>query len=131
MAAIPLLLLPFLLVNALIFMVDGGLAAQIFSATLPSGAAFVLTAGDLAVLLGLVTLYFEILKSTRTGNSQIVDHALSLTLFIVALLEFLLAKAAGTTSFLLIMLMMLIDVIAGFTVSISVARRDVGFSRPN
>jgi hypothetical protein len=131
MAAFPLLLIPFLLVNVLMFMVDGGLTAQMLTATLPSGAAFSLTSGDLAVLTGLVFLYFEILKSTRTGTSSILDHVMSLTLFVVALLEFLLAKSAGNTPFMLIALMMFIDVIAGFTVSISVARRDVGFTRAN
>jgi steroid 5-alpha reductase family enzyme len=128
MAAFPLLLIPFLLINVLIFFVDGGLAKQLFTATLPSGSALNVTAGDLAVLVGLVFLYFEILKSTRTGQSSIIDHALSLALFVTALLEFLLAKGAGNMPFLLLTIMTLIDVIAGFTVSISVARRDVGFS---
>ena len=131
MAAFPLLLIPFVLINVLMFTVDGGLSAHVFSATLPSGASFILTAGDLSVLVGLVFLYFEILKSTRTGNSSILDHVLSLTLFVIALLEFLLTAVAGNTPFLLISLMMFIDVIAGFTVSISVARRDVGFTREN
>ena len=131
MAAFPLLLIPFVLINVLMFTVDGGLSAHVFSATLPSGASFTLTAGDLSVLVGLVFLYFEILKSTRTGNSSILDHVLSLTLFVIALLEFLLTAVAGNTPFLLISLMMFIDVIAGFTVSISVARRDVGFTREN
>ena len=131
MAAFPLLLIPFVLINVLMFTIDGGLSAQVFSAALPSGAKFTLTAGDLSILVGLVFLYFEILKSTRTGNSSILDHVLSLTLFVIALLEFLLSAAAGNAPFLIISLMMFIDVIAGFTVSISVARRDVGFTRGN
>jgi hypothetical protein len=130
MAAFPLLLIPFLLVNILMFTLTGGLSTQIFTATLPSGASFILSAGDLAVFIALVFLYFEILKSTRTGTSSILDYVLSLTLFVVALLQFLLAKFAGNTPFLLITMMMFIDVIAGFTVSISVARRDVGFTPP-
>jgi steroid 5-alpha reductase family enzyme len=129
MSAFPLLLIPFLLINVLMFFVDGGLTKQIFTATLPSGSAITITAGDLSVIVGLVFLYFEILKSTATGAASIVDHALSLALFVIALLEFLLTKAAGNTPFLLLMMMTLIDVIAGFTVSISVARRDVGFTR--
>lgn len=129
MAAFPLLLIPFILINVLMFAVDGGLSAQVFNATLPSGANLILTAGDLSVLVGLVFLYFEILKSTRTGTSSILDHVLSLTLFVVALLELLLSAAAGNAPFLVLALMMFIDVIAGFTVSISVARRDFGFTR--
>ncbi len=129
MAAFPLLLIPFILINVLMFTVDGGLSAQVFNAALPSGAKLILTAGDLSILVGLVFLYFEILKSTRTGNSSIIDHVLSLTLFVIALLELLLSPAAGTGPFLVLALMMFIDVIAGFTVSISVARRDFGFTR--
>ena len=129
MAAFPLLLIPFILINVLMFTVDGGLSAQVFNAALPSGAKLILTASDLSILVGLVFLYFEILKSTRTGNSSIIDHVLSLTLFVIALLELLLSPAAGTGPFLVLALMMFIDVIAGFTVSISVARRDFGFTR--
>jgi hypothetical protein len=131
MAAFPLLLIPFALINALMFFSDAGLSAVWLSATLPSGAILAITAGDVAVIVGLAFLYFEILKSTRSGNGSILDHALSLVLFITALLEFLLLSRAGNTPFLLIMLMCLIDVIAGFTVSISVARRDVDFVRNN
>ena len=129
MAAFPLLLIPFILINVLMFTIDGGLSAQVFSVALPSGTELTLTAGDVSILVGLVFLYFEILKSTRTGNSSILDHVLSLSLFVIALLEFLLSAAAGNAPFLIISLMMFVDVIAGFTVSIAVARRDVGFTR--
>ena len=129
MAAFPLLLIPLLLVNALMFMTEGGLGTQVLSMNLPSGALFSLSAGELAVVIGLVFLYFELFKSTRTGNSSILDHVLSLSVFVLALVEFLLLKAAGSAPFLLLLLMCFIDVIAGFTISISVARRDVGFSR--
>ena len=131
MAAFHLLIIPFVLMNALMLLVDGGLALKIMTITLPSDAVWVLSSGDAVVAIALVFLYLEIFKSTRTGNSSILDHVLSLTLFVIALLEFLLAPAAGNTPFLLIALMMFIDVIAGFTVSISVARRDVGFTREN
>lgn len=129
MAAFPLLLIPFILINVLMFTIDGGLSAQVFSVALPSGTELTLTAGDVSILVGLVFLYFEILKSTRTGNSSILDHVLSLSLFVIALLQFLLSAAAGNAPFLIISLMMFVDVIAGFTVSIAVARRDVGFTR--
>ena len=45
MAAFPLLLIPFALLNILMFFVDGGLSQVWLSASLPSGGAFVLTAG--------------------------------------------------------------------------------------
>lgn len=129
MAAFPLLIIPFVLMNALMLLVDGGLALKIMTITLPSDAVWVLSSGDAVVAIALVFLYLEIFKSTRTGNSSIVDHVLSLVLFIVMLMEFILVKGAGHSTFFLLMLMALIDVISGFTVGISVARRDVGFTR--
>lgn len=128
MSSFPLLLIPFLLLNLLLF-AGGGLAVPLFDGTLPSGAQWVFSRADGIALLGLVLLYLEILKSTRTGNASIVDHVLSLALFVVCLLEFLLVQGAGHSAFLLLTAMCLIDVIAGFTVSISVARRDFGFNR--
>jgi steroid 5-alpha reductase family enzyme len=129
MSNFPLLLIPFLLLNALLLFTSAGLGVPLFDGTLPSGAVWVFTRADAIALLGLVLLYLEILKSTRTGNSSIIDHVLSLALFVVCLLEFLLVKGAGHSAFLLLTAMCLIDVIAGFTVSISVARRDFGFNR--
>ena len=80
--------------------------------------------------IGLLFLYFEVLKSTRTGTASILDHVLSLALFVVCLLELLLVARAANSAFFLLTIMTLIDVISGFTVSISVARRDIGFSEP-
>jgi hypothetical protein len=91
---------------------------------LPSGADFFLTFGDLFVSLGLVALFFEVIKSARLGTGTIVDHMLSTATFIVALIVFLLVQAFGTPAFLMLTLMSLVDVMAGFTVSIFSARRD-------
>jgi hypothetical protein len=51
-----------------------------------------------------------------------------MVLFVVALLEFLLVPACGTSVFLIITALTLIDVIAGFTVSLSTARRDIAIT---
>ena len=94
------------------------------AATLPSGAAWSLSVGDLLILAGVALLFFEIVKASRSRRAGI-DHALSMVLFVVALLEFLLVRGCGTSVFLIITALTLIDVIAGFTVSISTARRDI------
>jgi hypothetical protein len=101
------------------------LARSMLSITLPSGTAWTLTTAQLLLALGLVALYFEILKSTRA--SQIFDHILSLVAFIISLIAFLLAPRLGTSDFLLLLLMQLIDVIAGFSVSLTAARRDITY----
>ena len=91
---------------------------------LPSTAEFYLKVGDLFVLAGLVALFFEIIKAARLGAGTIVDHMLSTATFIVALVEFLLVPFCGTSTFFFLMVMALIDVVAGFSVSILSARRD-------
>jgi hypothetical protein len=48
-------------------------------------------------------------------------------LFILCLVEFLLFPAFATSTFFLVTLMVLLDVLAGFIVTIVAARRDVDF----
>ncbi len=91
---------------------------------MPSGAKLVLTVGDALVLAGLAALFFEVIKSARPRAGTVVDHILSTAVFIVALVEFLLVPFAGTASFLLITVIMLVDLVAGFSISIFAARRD-------
>ena len=126
LASFPLLIIAVAIYNVLIFVTGTQIDASALSLPMPSGQPLALSVGDLIVALGLVLLYFEIFKSTRTGVSSIVDHVLSTGLFVACLLELLLLPGMATATFLLITLMTLIDVIAGFTVTISSARRDFG-----
>ena len=84
-----------------------------------------LTPGDLLLLLSLILLFVELLKSTSTGRSAIANHALSLVVFIVCMFEFLLFAPFATSVFFLITVMALLDVLAGFIVTIVTARRDI------
>ncbi len=96
--------------------------------TLPmiSGVRWVLTQGDAILLLSIVFLFLEILKSTSTGTSTIINHAISMMLFILCLIEFLLAPNFATSTFFILMSMTLLDVLAGVVVTIVSARRDFG-----
>ena len=113
-----------------------GLAGQwmdseslIWDGMLPSGTEFYLKIGDFFVLAGLVALFFEIIKAARLGAGTIIDHMLSTATFIVALIEFLLVPYCATASFFFLMIMSLIDVVAGYSVSILAARRDFSVGR--
>ena len=101
----------------------------IWDGVLPSGGEFYLKVGDIFVLAGLVALFFEIIKAARLGAGTIVDHMLSTATFIVALVEFLLVPFCATATFFFLMLMSLIDVVAGYSVSILSARRDYSVTR--
>lgn len=125
---IPLLIVPLAIYN---LMLIGGdiqqlLATDLFSLHLLSGAQWTYGVGDAMLTLGLFTLYVEIFKSTRTGTASVLDHSLSMLVFIVFLVEFLVVSGCGTSTFFLLGLMSLIDVVSGFTVSIVAARRDFG-----
>lgn len=101
-----------------------------FLVGLPSGVTWRPTWGDAVILLGLVTLNIEIFKATRTSNVSIVDHTLSTFAFIAFLISWMIGSwtvgPKGDSTFLFLTVMSFIDVIAGFTITISAARRDFG-----
>lgn len=129
---IPLLVIPFILYNLGLAGMVGNSAdpfgGTIFSMTMMSGGQFTMTMGGLIILVALVLLFFEIMKSTRTSNASVVDHLLSTFVFVAYLVEFLLVRGAATQIFFTLMVIALIDVLAGFSVSIRSAGRDVSFN---
>jgi hypothetical protein len=86
---------------------------------------------DFMIGLGMILFLFEMLKATRYSRSTIIDHMLSMVVFVIFLIELLVVPGAGTAMFLLLTLMSLLDVVAGFTVTISTARRDIAFGGDN
>ena len=131
LGSIPLLAISFVLYNiAAVFGGSGGapLESEMFSMNMMSGGQFALTTGDLLIVLSLVLLFVEILKATRSNNASVADHMLSTGVFILFLVEFLLVSSAATSVFFILMAMALIDVVAGFSVSIRSAGRDVTYN---
>ena len=70
------------------------------------------------IVVSLVLLFIEVLKATRTGSWSVIDHMLSMFVFVAFLVEFLLVRDAATQVFFILMVIAFIDVIAGFSVSI-------------
>ncbi|MBF0271061.1 MAG: hypothetical protein HQL98_03140 [Magnetococcales bacterium] len=101
---------------------------RLLTLALTSGAQLTFTLSDVLILVGVAALYIEIFKATRSGTESIVDHLFSMVVFVVFLVEFLIFKPAGTILFLTMTVMSLLDVVAGFTVTISTSRRDIGRS---
>lgn len=130
-ASIPLLIIPFILYNLGLAGIFGGgdhpWSQTLFSLTMMSGGTWSMTLADLMVLIGLFFLFVEIMKSTRTSNASVVDHLLSTFVFVAFLIEFLLVSGAATSLFFVLMMIALVDVLAGFSVSIRAAGRDVNF----
>ncbi len=130
-AHIPLMLVPFALYNLGLAGVFGSGGApwgtEIFSVTMMSGGVFSMGWGDLLVLVALLILFVEVLKSTRTSDASVLDHLLSTLVLIAFIVEFLLVREAATSLFFTLMLIALIDVMAGFSVSLRASSRDVNF----
>lgn len=127
--AIPLLVFAFVLYNAIVLFGSADpnavLNKSIFTVTLLSRGVWTFTWGDFILVVTLILLFIEIVKSTFTTTSTLIDHALSMVVFIAVGVEFLMVPQAATSIFFLILVATLIDVIGGYTIGIRVARRDL------
>ena len=94
-----------------------------------SGDIWHFSLGDLLVLVALMMLFVEIVKATRTTAREIINHALSMLAFVVAIICFITLKGFSTSTFFLITIMSLFDVVAGYTISIVAAEHDLGLGR--
>src|SRR3984957_9642543 len=127
----PLLLLPFAVYNMNAFLTPGvSWTAPVTTVQMMSGQDWVLTWGDVLLAFAVVLLWVEILKSTRIGPRSVMDHILAMALFIAMLVEFLLVKQAGTSTFFLLMIIALVDVLSGFIVGMRSAQRQVEIEGP-
>lgn len=122
--SVPFIILSVIAYNAIVFMTGAPLDTTIFEAPMLSGSLWIFTLSDLIIAGTLFLLFIEILKATRTNGNSLVDHALSTVVFIICIIEFLVVPEAATSLFFFITLIALIDVIAGFSVTIRAARRD-------
>lgn len=122
--SIPFLVFSVIAYNAIVFMTGTPFDTVAFEIPMLSGVIWIFTLGDMLIAGTLFLLFIEILKATRTSGNSLVDHALSTIVFIVCLIEFLVVPEAATSLFFFITLVTLIDVIAGFSVTIRAARRD-------
>lgn len=128
----PLLLLAVVLYNLLaaIHGFDGVGTDTLLAYHVPvkmfSGQVWKFSVGDLVVVVSLGLLFVEVVKATRTTAVEVINHALSMLVFIVALVEFITLPAFATSPFFFLVIMALFDIVAGFTISIVAAKRDLG-----
>jgi hypothetical protein len=130
-AAAPLLLLPVAAYNILALVLGGALsatdvgarlAAPVFEMRIASGGVWPVSLADLLLAGALIVMFIELVKSSHDRRVAIVNHGLSIVLFVACLAEMLLAAAFATSTFFLITLMVLLDVLAGFIVTIATTR---------
>jgi hypothetical protein len=114
MVGFPLLLIPLAVYNIIVFLMPGvSFADPLIKLTLMSGAEWQVTLSDILVALGIVLLLFEVIKGARPGAKYLTDHLLSLIVFGAAAAEFVLWPKFGNSTYLLLVLLALVDFLSG------------------
>jgi hypothetical protein len=129
----PLLLIPLVIYNivAFIFRLPNDIwTAPAATVHMMSGGEWILTWEDILIAFSIFLLWVEIVKATRVGMRSVMDHILSMALFIAVLVEFLLVREAATSTFFLLVAIALVDVLAGFVVVIRSSRRQIEIEGP-
>lgn len=102
------------------YLIKTGFAVPMFS-----GDSWFFSIGDFITTLGLVFLFIELVKSSSSAAPTLVNHAFSMLTFMLALVLFIVAPGFTNSVFFMLMLMLLLDVMAGFIITTVSARRDL------
>jgi len=121
---LPLLAVAIIVYNVMAFLTGPAFDTNLLSVTLISGAVWDINVSDALLTFGLVLLFLELISATRTGTSSVVNHGLSMVVFIACLVEFIVLPQFGTSTFFFLTLFTLLDVVGGYTISFMTARRD-------
>jgi hypothetical protein len=122
----PLLLVPFAIYNIIAFLMPGlSWTGALTTVHMVSGGEWSMSIGDMLIAFSVVVLFGEMMKATRIGIRTVVDHGLSLLLFLAMLVEFILVKQAATATFFLLLVIGIVDVMGGFAITLRSAQRDL------
>lgn len=129
----PLLTVSLILYTVLSFALSSATApwydAEAFVVQLMSGDAWRISAGHIFLVFSMALLFVELVRATRTNINSLMNHALSVVLFIAALLLFLMVQGYGNSTFFMYTAMTLIDFMAGFIITSITSRRDLSLGR--
>lgn len=115
MIGFPLLLIPLAICNIIVFLMPGVLLTEpVLTLTLMSGVRWPVTLGDTLLALGIVLLLLEIIKGVRPGGKYLTDHLLSLVVFGGAAAEFVMLPQFGSSTYFMLTLLALVDLLSGF-----------------
>jgi hypothetical protein len=131
---VPLLVFPLIFYNLVVLTgiapapVGDWMTQAIFRVGMFSGDSWGVSFADVFTGLSLLLLFVEIVKATRTDAMSIVNHGLSMLLCVVCIIQFVAMSGFSNSVFFLLTLMTVLDVVAGFTITIVAAKRDFGAS---
>jgi uncharacterized membrane protein YqhA len=114
--AFPLLLIPFALYNMAVFLLDLPPSHELATLPLPSNTHMPISLGDALVAIAMFLLYLEALKAARFASKAAMDHVLAFLLFVAMAVELALVPQAQTSTFLLLTVLALVDLLIGVSV---------------
>ena len=112
LSAFPILAI---VIVAYLLMASGGdmlIDGDAYSTTLMSGVELTLRGGDFFVIAGLAALLLEMAKLAAGAEIGNLRHGLAIATFLGAVNAFVMISYAGTSSFLMLVIMSLLVVIA-------------------
>jgi hypothetical protein len=126
--AFPLLLIPFVFFNIVVFLLDMPLSDEeksaVFELSLAAEAtmplvfdhSMTITMGDFIVAVGILLLYVEVLKAVRPGGKGFIDHLLAFIVFIAMACELVFVPRAASPTLFLLVVLGFVDFITGLSV---------------
>ena len=108
--------------------IDAWMMSPIFTISMFSGDRWNVSFSDVFLGLSLMLLFVEMTKSTRTDSLSIINHGLSMLVAVICIIEFVAVRGFSNSTFFMLLLMTIFDVVAGFTITIVAAKRDFGSS---
>jgi hypothetical protein len=129
LVAFPLLIIPLAIYNMIAFLTppDKGWDTRVVSVRLVSGVDWTITFGDALIALALLLLCVELIKAARPRS--VIDHLLSTLVLIAAAAEFAMVAKVANSTFAVLCVICLVDMIAGIAISVRVSRRVAAVDR--
>lgn len=125
---IPFTIVPLVIFNLVILFTEPTVWDNvIFTLPLFSGVEWPLRVGDLMVIVGLLALMGEVFRATSMARNAVTNHLLSIIVLIVYVIEFVVLGDAANSTFFILTIVALIDVLTGVVVTLRLATRDVTF----
>jgi hypothetical protein len=124
----PLLLIPIVIYAIFALMAGTGNSVDTFATdlekstfviTMPSGAPWGISGGNILVGFGILVFFYESIRGVAASPYAIVHHTISVLLSLGAMGAFFLFENFSTSTFFLLMMMCVLDMVAGVIANIA------------
>ncbi len=129
--AFPFTIFPLVAYNILVFLIPGRFGdwtTTQFTLPLFRNGDLALNASDVMILLGLFFLLLEMIRAAAAGRGALSNHLASVVVLIIYIGELLVVPEAANSTFVVLTGIALVDVLAGVTISMRAASRDVNIA---